>query len=378
MHSGFTPAYGEHTTQSAMCGSCHTLITNPITADGPDESIRFHEQTPYLEWRNSMYSNEDPEGRVIMRPSPTVRSCQECHMPRNDADGVEITTRLAHNPPGTDFPFIEPRSPFGRHLLVGGNTLMLSILRDNAELLGVAAPREAFDATIAAARDQLQNRTAGLRVGGVHRENGLARFEVAVTNRAGHKLPTGHPSRRMWLEVVVRDAAGQVLFSSGTHDAEGRILGSRGAPLASEAAGGPVEPHRDVVRSADEVASYRGVIADRDGNPTHTLLQGATWYIDDRILPFGWDPTHPDADATRPAGVEGDEDFVPGRDSVHYEFAVPDDVAVTVEARLLYQSVSPRWAAEVVAHGSARAQRFADLYGRADRTPEVLARATRN
>ena len=43
-----------------------------------------------------------------------------------------------------DFGFARPRSPFGRHVLVGGNTLVPAILRDNAAELGVTAPPEAF------------------------------------------------------------------------------------------------------------------------------------------------------------------------------------------------------------------------------------------
>jgi hypothetical protein len=377
MHTGFTPAHGDHVTSSALCGSCHTLITHTLAEDGTPTEIKFHEQTPYLEWRNSMYSNEGPDGSVLMRPSPVARTCQDCHMPKKDVDGKQIVTRLAHNPPGTDFPFIEPRSPFGRHLLVGGNAFMLSMLRDNAEALGVQAPREAFDATIAATREQLGERTAALAVTPVQHKDGAVSFAVTVTNRTGHKLPTGHPSRRMWLEVTVRDGAGAVVFSSGRHDATGRIVGPDGSVLPTELAGGPVEPHRAVVTRGDEVARYRAVIADSSGAPTHTLLQGASWYVDDRILPFGWDPEHPDAAATKPYGVEGDTDFEAGRDTVRYTFAAPGETKLTVEARLLYQSVSPRWVAEVARFDTPEVAKFLAMYERADRAPEVLATITR-
>ena len=378
VHSGFTPAHGPHVMRSAMCGSCHTLITNPLDSEGrPDSSIAFHEQSPYLEWRNSSFTNEGPDGALFAEKGPNARTCQDCHMPQRDEDGQEIVTRLAHNPPGRDFPFIDPRQPFGRHLLVGGNTLMLAILRDNAEALRVAAPREAFDATIAAARAQLAHRTASLSVSRPRERDGRVTFEVTVLNHTGHKLPTGHPSRRVWLEVVVRDATGAVRFSSGQYDADGRIVDGSGDVLPSELPGGPIEPHRDRVTGGDEVASYRAVIADRSGAPTHTLLQGAAWYVDDRILPRGWSAEHPDAAATRAVGVDGDEDFGAGRDTVHFSLPLSDAEGLTIEARLLYQSVSPRWVAELARYETPEITTFLEMYRRADRAPEVLASARR-
>ena len=85
-------------------------------------------------------------------------------------------------------------------------------------------------------------------------------------------------------------AAAAVLFASGASDAQGRIVASDGRPLPSELAGGPIEPHRDVVRSGAEVATYQAVMADAQGAPTHTLLRGASWLVDDRLLPKGWNP----------------------------------------------------------------------------------------
>jgi len=376
VHSGFTPEYGEHVTQSKLCGSCHTLVTHALDDAGQPSGTPFHEQTPYLEWRNSAFSNEGPDGQPLAEPRGFSRTCQDCHLPQHDVDGEAIVTRLAHNPPGGDFPFIEPRQPFGRHLLVGGNTLMLSILRDNAEALGVTAPREAFDATIAATRQQLQERAAGLSISLAEAEGGRVAIDVTITNRTGHKLPTGHPSRRMWLEVIARDENGAVVFASGRCDASGRILDANGEVLATELAGGPIEPHRDRVESGDQFASYRGVIADRAGLPTHTLLQGAGWYIDDRILPSGWDPEHPDAEVTRPAGVTGDDNFQPGKDSVRYSFPATSAEGLTIEARLLYQSVSTRWVAEVARFETPEVAKFLAMWEAADREPEVLARAS--
>ncbi|MEZ5975784.1 MAG: multiheme c-type cytochrome [Planctomycetota bacterium] len=81
--SGYNIHFGAHMVESALCGTCHTLET------GHGDAL-FLEQSPYLEWRNSIFSHE--------AGSPFSRSCQDCHM---EAKG---DTMLAHNPGGGDFP----------------------------------------------------------------------------------------------------------------------------------------------------------------------------------------------------------------------------------------------------------------------------------
>ena len=99
---------------------------------------------------------------------------------------------------------------FGRHLFVGGNTLIPAILRDNAKELNSPASKEAFDATIAATKDQLQKRTGRVTLGKLAYSNGSLTVPVKAQVFTGHKFPTGHPTRRAWLRVVVKDKDGKV------------------------------------------------------------------------------------------------------------------------------------------------------------------------
>jgi len=368
-HTSFTPSFGEHVMRSAMCGSCHTVETEVFTAAGDDTGARFLEQAPYLEWRNSAFDTERAETRA------QAASCQACHMPTVDVDGVPIETRIARNPGGRDFPPVRPRSPFGRHVFVGGNTLVLSMFRDHGEALGAPAPPEAYQATIDAARHALRHDTARLAMEDITRDGSSLSFDVVVRNLTGHKLPTAHPTRRVWLRVLVRDARGELLFASGDVDEAGRILGGDGRPLASETAGGPVQPHRRRIASPDEVALWRAVMADVDGQPTHTLVAGARWFVDNRLLPLGWSPDHVEASRTRPVGVDDDPDFRAGQDRVRIELQLGAavDGPLSIEVDLLYQSLSARWAAELFERDTAEIRRFRALYEGADRTPEVLA-----
>ncbi len=368
-HTAFTPTYGAQILDSAMCGSCHTLETEALDAEGHEVGQRLLEQAPYLEWLNSDYRVEGESS------GPLAASCQSCHAPTTDADGRVIKTRIARNPGGRDFPPIRPREPFGRHVFVGGNTLVLALLRDFSEELGVTASRSALQATLDATRDQLENRSAKVAIQKVDRQGDQLAFQVHVENLTGHKLPTAHPTRRAWLRVIVRDADDEILFASGRADSSGRIVGLNGEPIASEAVGGPTEPHRDLVQSSNEVATYEAVMADSDGEPTHTLLRGASWLVDDRLLPKGWSADFPGAERTAAVGVDGDKSFRAGEDIVNYALDVEGAGPLRIEAALLYQPLGARWAAEILKWRTPEIDKFRTMYEQADRSPEVLARS---
>jgi hypothetical protein len=357
-----------HVTESSVCGTCHTLYTDALTPDGEPVGERFLEQAPYLEWRNSAYTDE------VDTPGPRAASCAACHLPTVDEDGAAIRARLARNPGGRDFPPLRDRAPYGRHVLVGGNTLLLFLLRDVGEALGADAPREAFEASLAAAREELR-RAATVSIGPVERVEGRLSFTVQVENHAGHKLPTAHPTRRAWLRVLVRDGAGAVLFASGATDELGRIVDATGEPLPSELVDGPVQPHRARITSPQEVALYRGVPADAEGAPTFSLLRGASWYVDDRLLPAGWSPHHAEAAATAPVGTRDDPDFGAGGDAVHYAIALGASGPVDVRVELCYQSLGARWAAEILRWDAPATETLRTLLAETDRAPEVLATA---
>lgn len=362
-NAGFTPLHGDHVMQSALCGSCHTLATDALDARGEPTGDVLLEQGPYLEWRASAYSTEGT-------PGPAARSCQDCHVPPRDDAGDPITTRIARRPAGGDFPPVAPRAPYGRHVFVGGNSWVLALLDRERALLSTPAPSDAFAATIAATRAQLAGTAARLTITRIAAATGLS-FAVTVDNLTGHKLPTGHPTRRMWLHVRVRDAEGRVLFESGAFDGAGRLVDHAGQPLSSELVGAPIAPHVDRVTDPRQVASWEAVMADAEGAPTFILLSGARWLRDDRILPAGFAPSGDSASRIAPRGVDGDQDFVPGADTVRFDLDVTG--AATIDAELLYTPLSARWQAELFAWQTPEMQAFASLFRAAALRPERLA-----
>jgi len=330
VHSDYRATHGPHMRKSELCASCHTLSTG-----------HFPEQTPYFEWRNSAHADA---------------TCQECHM-------AEIgPTRIARSPGGRDF-LIEPRQLVRAHAFVGGNAFMLRMLRENRDDLGVTAPDEALERIEKATKRMLSTRTARLEIVDLARGDSGVTFGVRVENLAGHKLPTGYPSRRVWLRVQVRQGR-TLLFDSGGFDADGRLVAKRTG-------------HFREITSPDEAQVYELRAADADGEPTTSLLRMEKRLLDNRLLPKGWKPGGPHAATTRPVGVEGDSDFEAGSDVVRYRVAAANPGAVRVIAWLHYQSIPPHWVDELRGVDAAEARLFTELYDEADKTPETLVAVSR-
>lgn len=296
-HAEQFPKEGRQILDSALCGSCHTVITPTLNSAGKQIG-EFVEQAPYLEWLASDFKKSNV-------------TCQSCHVPvLKDANGAQVEQYIAHMPHmgAGFFPPTRPRKPFGQHLFLGGNAQMLRVM--GVETAGRA--------------EEFLRGAVALEVGG-RVEKGVLELAVEVFNKTGHKLPTGFPSRRMWLHVRVKDAGGAVVFESGAWDAvSGELVGAAAR-----------QEHRDRITRGSEVAVYEAAMKTPDGAPTMSLLRAAGYSKDNRILPLGFVSNAQIA----PVGVAADADFKAGSDKVHYSVPVGGPVTVTVEA--LYQSVAP-------------------------------------
>src|SRR5690606_7623343 len=145
------------------------------------------------------------------------------------------------------------------------------------------------------------------------REGGELVVVVRVENLTGHKLPTGYPSRRIWLHLTA-SVAGAVVFESG-------------APASLPRA----QPHHDTITSADEAQIWEATLVDISGAPTHRALDARRYSKDNRILPQGFAPSGSDRTRTEVVGVIADASFVPGSDDVTYRFAAPANATIDVE-----------------------------------------------
>lgn len=335
----FTPAYGPHVRDSKVCGTCHNLITEAIDPENPTvpTGILFPEQMPYKEWLASSYNS-----------ATNPKSCQSCHMPET-AGGVRLSS-VGPN---------RTQAPFGKHHFAGGNTFMLTMLKQNRAATGVVADDSAFDAAIVRTRNNLTQNTARLDAAPCREDNTLT-LPVTITNLTGHKFPTGYPNRRAWLHVRVVDGAGKVVFESGSPGVDGEIVGLANGTM----------PHYDTISEPGQVQIYEPVMGDVRGNPTRRLMHAARYLKDNRILPAGMSPAVTDPDM-KVVGIGSDANFIGGSDRVTYVvntngFTGPFNVSV----ELLYQSVPPRDVAALDPYSTSQISAFKGMYAAADKAPE--------
>ena len=352
MHVGYTPVEGRHTLDAGLCATCHTLYTPYVDAAG-NVAGTFPEQTPYLEWENSVYGPGSGGGIA----------CQACHMPIAKGE-VAISTR----PMGR---MISPRAPFAEHHFVGGNTFMLNVFRAFGQELGLTAGTADLDDTLARTRTQLESDAARLSIPKAGVGDGRLTVTLEVSNLAGHKFPTGFPSRRAWVHLTVTGPDGGVVFESGRPQPDGSIVGSD----ADEDAGAH-EPHYDLITDPDQVQIYESIMQNSDGAVTYTLLRGAAYVKDNRLLPSGFDVAGASADIAVRGAAASDEGFAGGEDQITYQIDLAGRAGpYTVSAELLYQSVSYRFAMDLRQDDTPVVERMSRYYDAADHTPVVVASA---
>jgi hypothetical protein len=355
----YTPTYGAHIEKSALCATCHTVITRARDSRGY-VGPEFPEQVPYLEWLASSYANE---GRLGTKAA----ACQDCHMPAADASGATIETPIAVFPTG-----LAKRRPFWRHGFAGGNGFLSRLAASDPAWIGVPLQRADHEAQ-ADATEATVRTAATLAVGGVKRTGDGIEVAVIVTNQTGHKFPTGYPSRRAWLHVKVTSATGDVLFESGRFDAYGRLVGrgdGHGDVLLEPAT---FAPHLDVVDREEQVQIYESVPIDAAGNVARRPLDAVRYGKDNRLLPDGFDRKNAWAAFTAPIGTDRDAAFG-STDTVTYRIArVP--AGATIEAGLLFQVARPTDLEALADQPTPAARKLFDMTTAAPPLPVVVATA---
>ncbi len=188
-----------------FCGGCHDVI----------EVSGMNLERPYEEWRESPGAQEGT-------------TCIDCHMPTRQGpaatDGPERTLH-DHSMPGIDVPFGDYLSPEDKE-----------------------AKREAVRALLSTAA------TMTLDAAPVVEAGWYADLYVTVWNEIdSHALPTGSTFiRQLWVEVQAWDAMGNLLYETGTLDANGDLRD----------AWSELDPYGD-----DDLIKLSSGLVDIDGNP---------------------------------------------------------------------------------------------------------------
>lgn len=311
----YTPVYGAHMSESAVCATCHDLKTHKLDENGeviPDViQNRFQEQQTFSEWQNSDYR----DGGNL------AATCQACHMPK-----VETTVALASS--GTDI----RRQNFSEHTFLGANTVMMDMFQNFREELGIQA--EGFPAAIARNREFLKT-AADINIIGTRNEDDHIVATVKIENNTGHKLPSGYPSRRVFVHFAVTDFSGAVVFESGKMNADGSIVGVDGDRNYNF-----YEPHYNGIVTENQVLVYEAIMADIRGDVTHSLVEGVRYLKDNRLPPKGFDKNFVPNDVGVVGKAQQDDNFNAGFDMFEYQIDLPASGEYFILADLVYQPLA--------------------------------------
>ncbi len=343
MNTGYTPMYSLHTKESEMCATCHNLKTPYVDEQGNVLSTtpesEFPEQMPYGEWLNSDYAG--------------TQSCQSCHMSRSN--GVAISNRPM---------WLGARDNFAVHEFVGANKLMLNMLKDNKQQLGVTSNN--FNDVIAATDVILQS-AANIELVSQSLNQGQLDFTLKVNSQTGHKLPSAYPSRRVIVHVTVTDDQNNVVFESGKVNADGSI---QGVDADSDAMA--FEPHYELITSADQVQVYEAIMGDNNDQVTYTLLRGMIYLKDNRLLPNGFNKATAPSDVAVNGAALNDSNFIGGSDQISYQITGLAAGAYTVRAELVYQTLAYGFARDLFNDSSAEVNDFKKMYNESTNKASVI------
>ncbi len=347
LYTGYTPVYSPHISDSKLCASCHTLITSTADLNGNLTGGKYVEQATYHEYKNSIYSQNNT-------------SCQNCHMARI-SDPIMIANGYLS---------LTPRTPFNQHSFAGANSFMLKLMKANKNALGLDLPDYKFDTTLIATDRMLKEKSVDLTLHFDSVANDSAYFRVKLVNKAGHKFPSGYPSRRAVLQFVIKDSSNDTIFKSGIFHSDFSVAGEQPA----------FEPHHNIINQSGVSQIYEIVMGDVNGNYTSVLERGAFSLKDNRLTPTGFSTQHPsydtvqisadalaDPDFNKISGIEGS-----GTDEVHFHVPVAGiNGSINATAKIIYQTLPHKFVQEMFSLSSAPIDDFKNMFNAADKTPVV-------
>ncbi len=371
---GITPQFANQITDSNLCGSCHNILLPVFDNAGTLLGAKY-EQTTHLEWSNSDFAPG--------RSNP--QSCQDCHMP-TQFKGTPLSFQIAnidssafapttHRLPNADIT-LTTRDTYPRHSLHGLNVFLNEMFQQFPLLLGArqidymtgTATVPALITGRNSMLDMAQHETASVEIQALEKTaDGKLQAVVLVTNKVGHYLPSGVGFRRVFLEFLVRDAAGNLLWASGRTNDLGAILdGITDQVLPNEQPLNfpevPFQPHYQTIESGNQVQIYQELVEDAEGHLNTSFLRRVKEVKDNRLRPKGFDPAvfanNPSPFIQQLAELPGAEQFDPyytnpqltGADQI--EYVIPLDAETLarvdhVQVSLYNQSIPPFYLQEL-------------------------------
>lgn len=243
--------YSELHTKSEFCANCHQIF-NSLSG--------FPVERTYDEWKYSPYARAGIQ-------------CQDCHM-----NSVDVAVRVAKEmKPANELKGVnlggvagigakKTRNAVHFHYFAGGNTLVTSMLHGKDSINYKEATRRLKSA-------------AEVKLDLKKQKDGLYNLSATVHNVAsGHYLPTSlNDIREVWVEVVVRDSADKMVYSSGVMDKHGAL-------------------------DYENVTMFHSIALDKNGKETHLPWEVYSFASNTSIPPKGYSTSNYVFDGSKAKG----------------------------------------------------------------------------
>jgi hypothetical protein len=289
---------------SDLCGVCHN-ISNPLLANDVRTEPPYsfgHIQRTYSEWLLSDYAKRGEKG-----------TCQSCHYPQVEGGGNASKYGDIH------------RDYFVMHGPVGGSTWV----QDATWLVwnGQDMDRKALDLSKKRAEQLLQE---AVSLDLTFKKSGSS--VLRITNKTGHKFPSGYEEgRRAWINVVFLDASGKVLKEIGKY-------GEKDDIIFNESIKAPTLLDPDKTRVYEilfAISDKQAKKYNRQPGKSFNSVLNDTVIKDNRIPPEGFMNAAFQEHLSQPVGTT----YKDGQYWDDFEFDLPGGCKKVV-VNLMYQSVS--------------------------------------
>ena len=285
-------------TKAEFCWTCHgvsnmlvskngdgTYSLNELDAQHPthDQHDMFPLHRTYGEWKNSYYSSIGVQhnGRFGgNHPTGIMKDCQDCHMPDIEGKGCALP----------EFP---ERPDIPQHSFMGANTWVINAVR-TVDFDGNSQPD--FPDSVTALTDEAVNQSITRTIDFLERASDLtlsidgSDLNARLTNRTGHKLPTGFPDgRRIWINVKFLDCNGEVVQEHGAYDFKSATLTMDDTKVYE-------------IQLGIQGAEHAAAVGHPEGPTMHFMLANAI-LRDNRIPPAGHSNTIAQQMQTMPVGA---------------------------------------------------------------------------
>ena len=202
--------------QGEFCASCHKVSLH----DDVNGKRWYRGQNDFDPWEQGPYAmGGDKTAGPIYAPDVAAKTCQDCHMPKEEVTQGDLAGKNDAGKPGS-------AKRVRSHRFLAANTMLPTFAHDASTVEAQAKMlKDVVRVDVIAVR-MAKNPLKAIPVEDAQLDSSSAfAIDVVVENdKVGHMFPTGTAdSNQIWLALEVRDANGKLVADSGVLQKNGDL-----------------------------------------------------------------------------------------------------------------------------------------------------------